>query len=110
MPWRSASRTGVTARSTQVLDSPVVRFAPGLVDLVAAAADACGLASRRMISGAGHDACQLAPLVPTALVFIPCKQGISHAEDEAITPEWARDGVRVLLEAVLRVDVAALPA
>jgi N-carbamoyl-L-amino-acid hydrolase len=57
-----------------------------------------------MISGAGHDACQMAPLMPTAMIFIPCDRGISHAEDEAITREWARDGAQVLLESVLQVD------
>jgi N-carbamoyl-L-amino-acid hydrolase len=57
-----------------------------------------------MISGAGHDACQLSAVMPTTMIFIPCDKGISHAENEAITQEWAADGAQVLVETVLRFD------
>lgn len=101
-----SQRTGIVVAVEQLLDSPTVHFHPELVDVVEAAAGACRLTSRRMISGAGHDACQVAPQMPTAMIFIPCEQGISHAEAEAITPEWAHGGAEVLLEAVLRADRA----
>jgi N-carbamoyl-L-amino-acid hydrolase len=95
---------GIVVDVEQVLDSPTIHFDADLINAVESAAKASGCASRRMISGAGHDACQMAPLMPTAMIFIPCDRGISHAEDEAITREWARDGVHVLLESVLQVD------
>jgi N-carbamoyl-L-amino-acid hydrolase len=43
---------------------------------------------------------QLASHVPTAMIFIPCVDGISHAEAENITPEWSANGARVLFEVV----------
>lgn len=102
--------TGVEIGVEQVLDSPTVHFNAQLADLVEVAAQQWGFASRRMISGAGHDACQVAPHMPTAMIFIPCDQGISHAEDEAITQEWARVGAQVLLEAALRADATVFDA
>ena len=96
--------TGVEITLEQVLDSPTVRFNAHLADTVETAAQKSSLTSRRMISGAGHDACQVAPRMPTAMIFIPCEQGISHAEDEAITPEWAHAGAQVLLQATLLAD------
>lgn len=96
--------TGVTHLVRRELVSPPVAFDEGLIAVVQAAADATGRTSRRMVSGAGHDACQTAPHIPTAMVFIPCDQGISHAEQERITPEWALNGAAVLLQAVLLAD------
>ena len=99
-----ASRTGVRVHAEQVLDSPAVNFDPTLLEVIEAAARQSGQPFRRMISGAGHDACQLAPIMPTAMIFIPCDKGISHAEDEAITPDWADAGAAVLLATVLLAD------
>lgn len=102
----TATATGVDIDAERVLDSPTVTFDAGMVDIVASAAEAAGVTSMRMVSGAGHDACQTAPLVPTAMIFIPCDQGISHAEQERITRDWAVDGANVLLQAVLLADRA----
>ena len=65
------------------------------------AADAFGLRHREMVSGAGHDACYVARVAPTAMVFCPCVDGLSHNEAEAIKPEWATAGANVLLRAVV---------
>jgi N-carbamoyl-L-amino-acid hydrolase len=54
------------------------------------------------VSGAGHDACHLARIAPTGMIFVPCVAGISHNEAEAITPYWAESGANVLLHAVLQ--------
>jgi beta-ureidopropionase / N-carbamoyl-L-amino-acid hydrolase len=59
-------------------------------------------AHRDIVSGAGHDACNIAKAIPTAMMFIPCENGISHNEAENITPEDAEAGGNVLLQAVLR--------
>ena len=54
-----------------------------------------------MISGAGHDAKYLAHVCPSAMIFIPCKDGISHNEIEDATPEDVAAGCDVLLQAIL---------
>ena len=100
----TADKFGVEVVSKQELDSATINFTKELVDLVEQAAAACGKTSKRMISGAGHDACQLSAVMPTTMIFIPCDKGISHAEDEAITQEWAANGAQVLAETVLAFD------
>ncbi len=55
-------------------------------------------------SGAGHDAMMMAKLCPSGMIFLRCKDGISHNPAESITVEDADVGVRVLLETVRRVD------
>ena len=65
------------------------------------AALAQGLAAREIVSGAGHDAVYMARIVPTAMIFVPCKDGISHNEAEYASPEACTDGANVLLHAVL---------
>jgi allantoate deiminase len=65
---------------------------------------ACGLNVMELPSGAGHDAMMMAKLCPSGMIFLRCKDGISHNPAESITVEDADLGVRVLLEAVRRVD------
>ncbi|MGB1036256.1 MAG: M20/M25/M40 family metallo-hydrolase, partial [Candidatus Puniceispirillales bacterium] len=71
-------------------------------DLVRQAADELGYRHRDMVSGAGHDACWLNKVMPSTMIFCPCKDGLSHNEAEDITPEWAAAGSNVLLHAVLK--------
>jgi len=54
-----------------------------------------------MISGAGHDACNISAVVPTSMIFIPCKGGLSHNEAESAEPEHVTMGANVLLDAML---------
>jgi len=100
----TADKYGVEVVSKQELDSATIDFTSELIDLVEQAASDCGKTSKRMISGAGHDACQLSAVMPTTMIFIPCDKGISHAENEAITQDWAADGAAVLVETVLAFD------
>ena len=60
-----------------------------------------GYSHRDIVSGAGHDACYLAQVAPTSMVFVPCVGGISHNEIEDATPEWIEAGANVLLHAML---------
>lgn len=76
-------------------------FDAACVETVAQAAETLGYAHRRMLSGAGHDACYLNRVAPTAMIFVPCVDGLSHNEAEHIHPHWARAGADVLLHAVL---------
>jgi N-carbamoyl-L-amino-acid hydrolase len=100
----TADKYGVGVVSKQELDSATINFTPELIDFVEQAATNCSMTSMRMISGAGHDACQLSAVMPSTMIFIPCDKGISHAENEAITKEWAADGAQVLVETVLAID------
>jgi N-carbamoyl-L-amino-acid hydrolase len=78
-----------------------VEFDHDCVASVRAAAQRFGYSHRDMVSGAGHDACYLAKVAPTSMVFVPCIDGISHNEVEDATPEWIEAGCNVLLHAML---------
>jgi len=80
--------------------SPVV-FDADCVAAVRAAAEAGGYGHRDMISGAGHDACHINDVAPTAMIFVPCADGISHNEIETATPEDLTAGCNVLLRAMM---------
>jgi len=76
-------------------------FNPALVDTVERAAQDLGYAHRRITSGAGHDACNLAAVMPAAMIFVPCKDGVSHNELEDATQADCTAGANVLLHTVL---------
>jgi N-carbamoyl-L-amino-acid hydrolase len=78
-----------------------VAFDGDCVASVRAAAERFGYSHRDIVSGAGHDACYLAQVAPTSMVFVPCVGGISHNEIEDATPEWIEAGANVLLHAML---------
>ncbi len=78
-----------------------VAFDPTLVGKVRDAAKRLGLSHMDIVSGAGHDACWINQVAPTAMIFCPCVDGLSHNEAEEISPEWAKAGCDVLLHAVL---------
>lgn len=80
--------------------SPAVPFDEQCVALVEQMTLQLGYPGRKMISGAGHDAINIAGHCPTAMIFIPCAGGISHNEAESITPEDAEYGLNVLLNSV----------
>ena len=80
---------------------PAQPFDPACIALVREAAARLGLPAREIVSGAGHDAIYVAQHVPTAMIFTPCRDGLSHNEAEHIEPEQAEAGCQVLLEVVL---------
>ena len=92
---------GVELRLTQLFKIPAQPFDAGCVDLVRQGAAKLGYSTREIVSGAGHDAVYVARHVPTAMIFTPCKDGLSHNEAESIQPEEAEAGCQVLFEAVL---------
>jgi beta-ureidopropionase / N-carbamoyl-L-amino-acid hydrolase len=96
-----ASALGLEILLAPVQRSAPVRFDPCVVDAVRAAAEAGGYSHRDIISGAGHDAVHVAALAPTAMIFVPCKDGLSHNEAESITQDQAAAGTETLLRAVL---------
>ena len=85
----------------QVFYYAPVAFDQGCVASVRRAAKHLGLSHRDIVSGAGHDACYIARVAPTSMIFTPCVDGISHNESEEISQEWATAGANVLMHAVL---------
>ena len=80
-------------------------FDEGCVSAVREAAEELGYSHMDIISGAGHDACWINDLAPTAMIMCPCEDGLSHNEAEEISKEWAQAGTDVLLHAVLNTAV-----
>lgn len=78
-----------------------VAFDEGCVTAVRNAAERLGYSHRNLVSGAGHDACWINRVAPTAMVMCPCVDGLSHNEAEDISPEWAAAGTNVLFHAVV---------
>jgi len=104
-----ARRFPVQAVVEQVVYFEPVAFAPPLVDAVRAGAQRLGLSCMDIVSGAGHDAVYVARHAPTAMIFVPCKDGISHNEIEDARPEDLSAGANVLLQAMLE-QAALAPA
>ena len=78
-----------------------VTFDEGCVSTIRRAAERLGYSHRDIISGAGHDACWVNKVAPTAMVMCPCVDGLSHNEAEDISQDWAVAGSNVLFHAVL---------
>jgi beta-ureidopropionase / N-carbamoyl-L-amino-acid hydrolase len=86
---------------TDISICPPIPFAPSILDIIRTEAIALSLKGRDIVSGAGHDAFHLAKMTPTAMIFTPCKDGVSHNEAEDILPKWAFDGANLLLRSAL---------
>jgi allantoate deiminase len=99
-----ATRRGVEFQADIYQENPAVALDPAVIDDVAEAIAACGHQPLRLSSGAGHDAMIMAKLCPSGMIFVRCKNGISHNPAESITGEDADLGVRVLLETARRTD------
>ena len=76
-------------------------FDARIVAAVEEAAKKLGYGYRRITSGAGHDACNLASVVPSAMIFVPCKDGISHNELEDASEADCAAGANTLMHTVL---------
>jgi N-carbamoyl-L-amino-acid hydrolase len=95
---------GLAVASTRIWEQPPVAFDARCVNAVRRAAQGSGFKVRDMVSGAGHDAAYIARVVPTAMIFVPCRGGISHNEAEFTSKEQCAAGAQVLLQAVLDYD------
>ncbi|MCR4471514.1 MULTISPECIES: Zn-dependent hydrolase [unclassified Burkholderia] len=98
---RIAGEIGLETELEQIFYYEPVAFDPACVAAVRDAAERFGYSHRDIVSGAGHDACYLAQVAPTSMVFVPCVDGISHNEIEDATPAWIEAGANVLLHAML---------
>jgi beta-ureidopropionase / N-carbamoyl-L-amino-acid hydrolase len=82
-------------------EAPGVIFDADCVAAVRSAAAQLGFPAMEMVSGAGHDSCNVCDVAPTAMVFVPCAGGLSHNEAESATPADLAAGADVLLHAIL---------
>ena len=96
-----AKEIGLTLEIESVGGFDPVTFDPDCVAMIRASAEKLGYGYRDLVSGAGHDACWINKVAPTAMVMCPCVGGLSHSEAEEITQKWASAGADVLLHSVL---------
>ena len=97
----ACGRDGLPYACNQIWYFPPVAFDQGCIAAVRRAAETCGYAWREMVSGPGHDSCYTARAVPTSMIFIPCKDGLSHNEEEWAEPVHVEAGANVMLQAAL---------
>jgi N-carbamoyl-L-amino-acid hydrolase len=98
----------IAATLTPVWISPPVQFHRDCIAAVRAGAAAEGYSLREITSGAGHDSVYVAKVAPTSMIFVPCRDGISHNPAESATEADCAAGAQVLLNAVLEADARTL--
>jgi len=99
----AAQRRGVKFAIEPFMDSPATAMDGSLIGHLERAVRSVGFEPLHLPSGAGHDATAMANLCPSAMLFVRCKDGISHNPAESITVEDADVAAQVLLEAVKRI-------
>ncbi|MGL1957576.1 MAG: Zn-dependent hydrolase [Colwellia sp.] len=92
---------GLTVNKKILARFQPVHFNPVLVDSIETCAKTNKLSTKRMFSGAGHDAQMFAPHCPTAMIFVPSHKGISHNINEYTSPEQITKGANVMLQTVM---------
>jgi N-carbamoyl-L-amino-acid hydrolase len=98
---RIADGIGLELVLEEIWYQPPIAFDADCVAAVAKGAEEAGHSALAIVSGAGHDACNISTVAPTAMIFVPCEGGISHNEVEAATAEDCGAGCTVLLHAIV---------
>jgi ureidoglycolate amidohydrolase len=91
-----SARRGVRIHFETINADPPAACDPHILQTIEKAASAAGLTIRRMVSRAYHDSLFVARFAPVAMIFTPCRGGVSHRPDEYASPEWIAAGVQVL--------------
>ena len=91
-----SARRGVRIHFETINADPPAACDPQILETIEKAASAAGLTIRRMVSRAYHDSLFVARFAPVAMIFTPCRGGVSHRPDEYASPEWIAAGVEVL--------------
>ena len=106
----AAARRGVQVSAQTQLEQSAVPLSPLLTQLLQTAADRAGFPSRRMTSGAGHDAMIVAQRLPSAMLFLRSPGGLSHHPDESVLPQDVEAALATAMEflTLLRDDRANL--
>ena len=95
---------GLAVTVQRIWEQPALRFNADCVMAVRRGAELSGYSLRDIVSGAGHDAAYVSRVAPAAMIFVPCRGGISHNEAEFSSKEQCAKGAQVLLQAVLDYD------
>lgn len=98
------ARRGVTVTETFVNADQPALCSPHIVEIIEKAAAAEGITPKRMVSRAYHDSSFVALIAPISMIFIPCRNGVSHRPDEYATPEDIVRGARVLAATLARLS------
>ncbi|MCA0243920.1 MAG: Zn-dependent hydrolase [Proteobacteria bacterium] len=98
---RLQAESGLPIEIVPVSSYPAQAFDDGCVRAVQRAAESLGYSHLAVVSGAGHDAVYTARLAPTGMIFVPCKDGISHNEVEDARADHLEAGCNVLLQVML---------
>jgi N-carbamoyl-L-amino-acid hydrolase len=101
----SAAEANVTGKVHQEWQSPAISFNAHCIAAIEASAQSLDLNAMHLVSGAGHDSVYVSRIAPTAMIFVPCKGGISHNESESAEPADLTAGCDVLLNAVVQMAV-----
>jgi N-carbamoyl-L-amino-acid hydrolase len=99
-----AEANGTNISFDQYYESPATPTDDGIKALVQESAEALGLSTLHMPSGAGHDAQSMKGIAPLGMIFVPSKDGVSHAPGEYTSPEEITNGANVLLKTVVGMD------
>lgn len=94
----------LTAQCEKIWSQAPIPFDSACIEAVRNAAAICGFSSRDIVSGALHDAAYVSRVAPAGMIFVPCKDGVSHNEEEFSSQEQCRNGAQVLLQTVLDYD------
>lgn len=97
----------VSIAVSPVWQSPVVRFHPRCIEAIEQASQRLNYRTQSMVSGAGHDSVNLSRIAPVGMIFIPCRNGVSHNEAEYASPEQLTAGANVLLHSLLNLTDAS---
>jgi N-carbamoyl-L-amino-acid hydrolase len=101
-----ADRRGVKVGIEVVNADAPAESAATIIDAISQSADELGLPSKKIVSRAYHDSLFMARIAPMAMIFIPCRDGVSHRPDEYARPEDIANGVRVLAQTLAKLAQA----
>jgi allantoate deiminase len=99
---RINERRGLVCEFRQIMESPAVNCSPRFSSTIGAVLEEQGMKPLMIPSGAGHDAMAIASLTEIGMIFVRCKEGLSHHPDEYASPEDIHKGASVLLETVIK--------
>lgn len=97
-----AARRGVTIAPELLNADPPTTCDPAILAALEASAIEAGKTYKKMVARAYHDSSFVSSIAPTAMLFIPCRSGVSHRPDEYASPEWIGSGVHVLARTLAR--------
>jgi len=99
---KAEERTGIAFKFDELQSVVPTQFDTSMIEIVRQAAAASGYTYQEMISGAGHDACNMAKIAPTSMIFVPCRDGLSHNEAEWATSDDLEAGANILLSSMIK--------